>query len=70
MSDNQAELARQDPRAKVGQLRRDHPECDIRLITTQMWESVSYPKRGQIVVHVAESLDELRARIERDASES
>ncbi len=68
MSENQAELVRPDPRAKVGQLRRDHPECEIRLITTQMWEAVSRPKRGQIVVHVAESLDELRARIEGDAS--
>ena len=67
MSDKTAPV-RQDPRAKLSQLRRDHPEYQIGLITTQVWEAVSHPEPGQTVVHCADSLDELRAKIEGDAS--
>lgn len=59
---------RQDPRAKLRQLKRDHPQCEIRLIATQVWESVSHPAPGRTVVHCADSIDELRAKIEGDAS--
>jgi hypothetical protein len=57
---------RQDPRDKVRELRAGHPECQIQLITTQLWESVSHPGPGKTVVHVAETIDELRAKIEAD----
>jgi hypothetical protein len=68
MSEIQAATIRQDPRAKISQLRHDHPGYEIQLITAQMWEAVSHPEPGQTVVHVAESLDELRGKIEGDAS--
>jgi len=67
MTQNPTAPIRQDPRAKLRALRLDHPECEIRLIATQMWEAVSHPAAGRTVVHCADSLDQLRAKIEGDA---
>ena len=66
MRQHQTAPIRQDPRAKLGQLRRDYPRHEIRLMTTEIWEAVSHPAPGQTVVHCAGSLDELRAKIEGD----
>jgi hypothetical protein len=55
-----------DPRAKLSELRRDHPRHEIRLMATQVWEAVSHPAPGQTIVHCADGLDELRAKIESD----
>jgi hypothetical protein len=67
MTGNDTARIRQDPRAKLSALRRDHPACEIRLITAEVWEAVSRPAPGQTVVHCADSLDGLRGKIESDA---
>lgn len=68
MSEENTAAIRQDPRAKLCALRRDHPEYEIRLITAEMWEAVSHPEPAQTIVHIADSIDELRSKIEGDAS--
>jgi hypothetical protein len=67
MTENQTAPIRHDPRAKLSLLRRDHPQYEIRLMTTEIWEAVSHPAPGQTVVHCAGSLDELRTKIDGDA---
>ena len=67
MTENPTAPTRQDPRAKLRALRHEHPEYQIQLITADTWEAVSHPAPGQTVVHCADSLDELRAKIESDA---
>jgi hypothetical protein len=67
MTRDQTEGIGLDPRGKLSQLRRDHPQHEIRLMATQMWEAVSHPSPGQTIVHCAGGLDELRAKIEGDA---
>jgi hypothetical protein len=67
MRQGQAAQVRQDPREKLSRLRRDHPQYEIRLMATEIWEAVSHPAPDRTVVHCAISLDELRAKIEGDA---
>lgn len=67
MTENQAAPIRQDPGIELSQLRHDHPEYEIQLRATEMWEAVSHPTAGQTVVHCAGSLDELRAKLDDDA---
>ncbi len=58
---------RPDRYVELSRLRRDHPQYEIGLIGTEVWEAVSHPAPGQTVVHCAVSIDELRAKIEVDA---
>jgi hypothetical protein len=67
MTGDPAAQIRQDPRAKLDALRRDHPQYSIQLASSAMWEAVSRPRPGRTVVHIAESLDALRGKIESDA---
>jgi hypothetical protein len=59
--------ARRDPRVKVSELRRDYPAYEIGLMSTEVWQAVSYPSPSRMVLHVAFILDELRAKIEGDS---
>ena len=68
MTQDEADQVRQDPGGKLGRLRRDHPQYEIGRMGSEIWEAVSHPAPGQTVVHCAISLDELRAKIEVDAS--
>jgi hypothetical protein len=67
MTENRTAPIRRDPRTKLSQLRQSHPEYEIQLRATEVWEAVSHPAPGKTVVYCAGSLDELRAKIECDA---
>jgi hypothetical protein len=68
MAQDQAGQGRHDPYGELSRLRRDHPQYEIGLMGSEIWEAVSHPAPGQTVVHCADSIDKLRAKIEVDAS--
>jgi hypothetical protein len=60
--------ARPDSRAKLRSLLRDHGQrWQIQLVSMH-WEATSHPSPTAIVLHCADSIDELRTKIEGDAS--
>lgn len=67
MTDNDTGSVRQDPRVKISELRHDYPAYEIALISAEIWQAVSHPSPSRTVVHVAFTLDELRAKIEGDS---
>jgi hypothetical protein len=66
----QSDPIRQDPRAKLRSLLRDHGErWEIRLVSMH-WEAVSHPTPSAVILHCADSLDGLRAKLESDTEVS
>jgi hypothetical protein len=58
----------EDPRAGLRSLLRDHGQrWEIQLMRSY-WQATSHPSPSQTVVHCADSLDELRSKIEGDVS--
>jgi hypothetical protein len=59
----------EDPRAKLRSLLRDHGQrWNIQLVRSH-WEAVTHPSPTSIIVHCADSLDGLRAKLEAAGSD-